>query len=163
MNNQREWFPVFGYEELYEINKLGKIKSMRSKNQEKLMRTSVDRCGYEKTSLSKDGICNTVYIHRLMGLTFLPLIRNKPYINHKDGNKLNNTLDNLEWVSPKENATHAYSNKLMKHPSKSNRTVLDSESGVVYDSIFALAKALGRSYTSLKKTVYKDKRFLLLN
>jgi hypothetical protein len=70
--------------------------------------------GYLKVSLNKK-----VYaLHRLVGYTFIPNPENKPVINHIDGNKLNNKLENLEWVTHKENAVHAHKTGLCKDTKK---------------------------------------------
>lgn len=52
-------------------------------------------------------------VHRLVAMTYVPQIAGKPFVNHKDGNKLNNEPDNLEWVTCKENVQHAYRHGLM--------------------------------------------------
>lgn len=65
----------------------------------------VDRCGYRHISINK----KNRNVHRIIAETFIPNPSNLPCVNHKDGNKLNNSVDNLEWCTHSENTTHAYS------------------------------------------------------
>lgn len=74
--------------------------------------------GYYKVDLYKDGKRETKRIHRLVAESFIPNPNGLPEINHKDGNRLNNSIDNLEWVNRSQNMIHAYSTGLTKpHPS----------------------------------------------
>lgn len=70
--------------------------------------------GYEIVDLYKNGKRKTVRVHRLVAEAFIPNNDNKPEVNHIDGNKHNNNVDNLEWVTKKENCRHAWNNNLIK-------------------------------------------------
>lgn len=74
----------------------------------KLMVGHVDRCGYREVLFSENGKTNQYRVHRLIAETFIPNPMNLPCVNHKDGNKLNNSVDNLEWCTHAENTLHAY-------------------------------------------------------
>lgn len=76
----------------------------------------------------KNGIGGTEYAHRLVAFYFVENPYNKKYVNHKDGDKWNNSADNLEWVSSSENHLHSYANKL--HPTPSGR---DLGGGIFHD------------------------------
>lgn len=111
------WKNIIGFEGLYEISNLGKIKSIKrkcpSKNglrtvPEKIMKTKLDKDGYEVINLAKNGGKIYISIHRLLGIAFIPNPLNLPQINHIDGIKTNNKLENLEWVTEKENIQHAF-------------------------------------------------------
>ena len=78
------------------------------------MKGHVDRCGYREVLLSENGKTNNARVHRLMAETFIPNPYNLRDVNHKDGNKLNNNISNLEWVSHSGNVKHAYDNGLEK-------------------------------------------------
>lgn len=72
------------------------------------LKHSINGVGYYVTTLINDiGKSNTVYIHRILAIQFISNEYNKPFVNHIDGNKLNNTLSNLEWCTPKENNIHS--------------------------------------------------------
>ena len=70
----------------------------------------IDRCGYREVILNK----KRVLVHRIIAITFIPNPDNLPQINHKDGNKINNNIDNLEWCTRSYNLVHAYKNGLEK-------------------------------------------------
>lgn len=75
------------------------------------LKYAVNNCGYPFVAIS--GVCRTV--HRIVAKTFIPNPLNKKCVNHKDGDKLNNRVSNLEWVTHSENAKHAFKNGLKIH------------------------------------------------
>lgn len=91
------------YKNYYYASELGEIKRYN-----KSINTGyIDRCEYYRVNLYAEGKQKTFQLHRLIAVTFLENIDNKPQVNHIDGNKLNNKVSNLEWVTPKENSQHA--------------------------------------------------------
>jgi len=113
------WKEISGLEGLYEISNLGNIRAMersmpynKHKNffmtkKGKILKIGKNRKGYAQTRLRKDGEYLNVKIHRLVANAFIPNPKNKPQVNHKDGNKANNAIENLEWVTNQENTDHA--------------------------------------------------------
>lgn len=113
------WKDVVGYEGLYQVSNLGRVKSLPKQvgfrpQQEKLTAIFIDKRGYCKTNLYKNNTHKQVYVHILVGQAFIPNVADKPQINHIDGDKTNNTVENLEWCTAKENVRHAYTTGL-KH------------------------------------------------
>ena len=80
----------------------------------RMLKGSISEHGYRYYRLSKNNIKRMFYAHRLVAEAFLINPDNLPVVNHKDGNKLNNNIDNLEWVGYSENIKHAYNNNLIK-------------------------------------------------
>ena len=78
------------------------------------MKLSINNSGYVQISLFQNGKRKPVLVHRLVAENFLKNKENKPYVNHIDGNKLNNKMDNLEWCTCQENINHAYQKGLRK-------------------------------------------------
>ena len=93
------WKDIEGYEEKYQINQRGEV---RNKITGKLSKAKADKSGYVRCNLYVDGKNNMATVHRLVAIAFIPNPMNLPQVHHKDGNKSNNSVDNLEWVSPKE-------------------------------------------------------------
>ena len=94
---------IQGYEGLYKVNKSGAILSVRSG---KLLTASKNKQGYINVVLSKDGKSITYKVHRLVALAFISNPNNYPYVNHKDEDKTNNNVENLEWCTPKYNLNY---------------------------------------------------------
>lgn len=90
----------------------------------------IDRCGYREVLLSENGKTKNYLVHRLIAETFIANPENKPFVNHKDGNKQNNSIENLEWCTRSENAKHSYKNGLQNVVTNRYGThkVLDDES-----------------------------------
>lgn len=103
---KEEWRPIKGYEGLYEVSNMGRVKSLHFDKE--IIRKQVERTnGYMEVNLSKDGTTNVKVVHRLVAIAFIKNPNNYECVNHKDGNKKNNTVDNLEWCTAKENTHHA--------------------------------------------------------
>lgn len=94
---------IKGFEGLYEISNTGQVRSVRTG---RILKPEINNSGYCKIGLSKDGIRKKVFVHRLVGNAFIPNPKKKPQIDHIDGNKLNNRVDNLRWVTGKENSNN---------------------------------------------------------
>lgn len=109
---QEIWKDVEGFNG-YQISNLGRVKSYYN-NTTIIRKTSVV-CGYKHLMLSKNKKKYNFYIHKLVANAFIPNPENKPEVNHIDGNKLNNNISNLEWVTRKENCQHAWKTGLCEH------------------------------------------------
>lgn len=110
------WKDILNYEGLYQISNLGNVKSLGNKHKHKnsiILKQTIDRKnGYLTVSLSKKGKMKMYRVHRLVANAFIDNFNNYPIINHKDGNKLNNCVDNLEWCTYKQNIIHSWENGL---------------------------------------------------
>jgi len=114
---KEQWKDIKDYEGHYKISNLGRVKNVKRNNNRynKLLKLKkgTDKYKYYHISLFKNGLCKEVSIHRLVAQAFIPNPDNKPEVNHIDGNKVNNKIDNLEWCTHKENFKHASKNGLL--------------------------------------------------
>ncbi len=171
---QEIWKDVIGYEGLYQVSNLGRVKSlfrlMEYPNynkvlNERILKNLINSKGYYCTILYKNKKAKTFLVHRMVAIAFIPNPYNKPQINHKDGNKLNLSLSNLEWASCRDNILHAYNiglnyvsdkqrmilaerNKTTIN--KSARKVIDSKTGIIYPSIAHAARELKMQKNTLR-------------
>lgn len=152
MNNQpkgdsSESPAVPNYDGLYTISKDGTVTSKERQIvkgdhiatlKEKILKHRVDKDGYLYVGLSRDSKVNNFKIHRLLATVWIPNPENKPCVNHIDGNKMNNSLDNLEWVTHKENEHHSRVNKFNTQNYTSVSSYKDGKLVKTYPSLVAV-------------------------
>jgi len=135
------WKPVKGYEGKYIVSKNGTIKSLFKRNLNNIIPQRLDRAGYLTVRLSKENYDNTQYVHRIISEAFIDNPNNKVEVNHINGIKTDNSIENLEWVTHAENMQHAYQTGLISTASISKK-VIDMCTGKEYKSIKEAAKVL---------------------
>ena len=121
MENEHEerWLPVVGFEGWYEISDWGRLKRAMSGKGTfvgRILCGGLDKDGYRYTSLSIDGIAHKVKIHRLVMAAFVGPCPEGKEVNHKDGDKTNNYVENLEYITHRENNIHALNTGLRTSP-----------------------------------------------
>lgn len=119
------WKDIVGYEKSYQISNLGRVKSLDrfinhymggfSLIKGHLLKTRINSRGYVGVVLKKNTIAKSFVVHRLMAIAFIENKFNKPIINHKNGIKTDNRLENLEWSTYSENTKHAFDNNLINN------------------------------------------------
>jgi hypothetical protein len=116
------WKDIKNYEGLYQVSNLGNIKNILTKQ-------ILGKFGkrYYETYLYKNGKRKCFKIHRLVAQAFIPNLNNKSEVNHIDGNRYNNTVSNLEWVTRQENMNHASQHKLLSCKESIEKTRKDIE------------------------------------
>jgi len=164
---------VFGYEN-YEVSNLGIVRSLdhycigrygSGKQTGRILKQSKSKKGYLMVSLSKDKIKFTTSAHRLVAIAFIPNLENKPQVNHINGIKGDNRIENLEWCTNSENQIHAIKNKLTNpntgekhHNSKlTNKQVLNARAlhKIGFTNLI-LAKDYGVSAPAMSKILRKE-------
>ena len=111
----------------YEINRSGIIRNIKTKS---IKAQYISSTGYYMISTSYKNKSNPLRVHRLIAETFINNPDNKPEVNHKDGNKTNNSIKNLEWVTHLENMNHAKETGLMNNLGSSNGMAKLNESDI---------------------------------
>lgn len=110
-----EWRNIKNFDGDYKISNFGKVKSFKN-GSEHILKPCLTENGYHRVQLSKNGKSFKFFVHVLVAQEFIEKIENKNFVNHKDGNKLNNFAENLEWVTHSENQKHAFKTGLHKNP-----------------------------------------------
>lgn len=103
------WKDVVGYEGVYQISNKRRVKSFKRKK-EKILIPQKNNARYYRVRLYINRKAKNWFVHRLVALSFIPNTDNLPIINHKDENRLNNCVENLEWCTYKYNSNYRYKN-----------------------------------------------------
>lgn len=135
------WENIKGYETYYKISNLGRVKSLAKtitrkdgevKNlSEKIIKPFLTKKGYKQIVLTKDGDKKKHYIHRLVAQSFIPNPNNLPEVNHINEDKLDNAVENLEWLSRLDNMRHGTLQARRAEKAKKTVEVLDSAGTVL--------------------------------
>lgn len=181
MNDIEVWKDIPGFEGNYSVSNLGRIRSnyrnfpsSRGSGicsvREKILRPCDNGRGYKSVHLRVNGSAHRKYIHRLVAESFIPIDNRSLDVNHKDGNKGNNTLMNLEWLSRLENIRHAVNSGLMPtrtnylkgkdHP-KSKR-VIHISTGIIHECARAAAEYHGIKRSTMFHKARKGNGFRYL-
>lgn len=158
--NREIWKDIKDYKGLYQVSNLGNIKSLNYNHtkKEKLLKTILQVDGYLGVNLGKNGIRKRYRVHRLVAETFLENSDNLPVINHKDGNKLNNNIDNLEWCSVAYNTQHSYNIGL----EKTKKVIcydIKNERAKVYKNVKELSNDLKLNINSIYGNIRLNKPY----
>ena len=105
-----EFRDIPGYEGLYEVSNLGRVR-----RNGKILKPSKNNWGYLYLDLYKNGIVRKFLIHRLVAQSFIPNPSNFPQVNHKDEDKTNNCVDNLEWCDNKYNINYSQAKPVLQY------------------------------------------------
>lgn len=178
-----KWHDILGYEGLYQISEDGlvwscprvvdRVSGRPNIVRGKLLNIQQDSAGYCRVALTDKFHKTTKYLlHRLVAQTFLPNLDGKPEVNHKDGNKTNNCVDNLEWVTRYENQYHAVVNGMTPAWSKehmkkmsdvalsvNNKPVLCITTGEVFKNRLEACKALHLGHDAVYISIKKNRPY----
>ena len=115
MTEEEIWCPIRGYEGIYEVSDQGRVKSI-GYGKERILRPVRNNNGYLLVGLRKNREQKWYLVHRLVAQAFIPNPDNLPQVNHKDENKTNNSVQNLEWCDRKYNCNYGTRNQRISKP-----------------------------------------------
>jgi len=177
------WKDIDGYEGLYQVNNLGVVRSLQRRVKSKrhgtfltvngrIMKNRITVSGYFYSRLCKDCIHLNIYTHKIIAKAFIPNPENKPQVNHINGIKADNRIENLEWCTPKENVDHAFDTGLAPaghrhHKSKITPTDLAQiknmlSNGVCQTTIAHQFMVCKQTITNIKKKYTYHRGLLIL-
>jgi hypothetical protein len=158
-----QWKSVIGYEGFYEVSDRGRIRSTTREikagirhnetciKKGKVLKLALKKTGYLCYDASKENNVKTCQVHQAVANAFIPNPENKPCVNHKNAIKTDNRVENLEWVTHKENSEHA--SKMDLFPKNQSRTILCIEENRTFPSSVEAAKWLNETKFKYSKDV----------
>jgi hypothetical protein len=137
------WLPVVGYEDYYEVSNMGRIRSLRrtiyTKDRKTKNKPSVildpkpNPYGYKIVSIRVNNIRKCIMVHRLVAMAFIKNEHSKPFVNHKDRNRSNNHVENLEWCTQSENVLHGWLTRPKDEVQKQKKKIAERASKIKGD------------------------------
>lgn len=152
-----QWLPIDGYED-YEVSNYGRVKSLGNDKtrKEKILKSITNKKGYKVVNLHSGGKQKMFSVHRLVANAFIDNPNNLPQVNHKDENKCNNHVDNLEWCDCKYNLN--YGSWIEKHSGENNhlskqviQLTLDNQVINIWDCMHDVERELGFNHGNISK------------
>lgn len=166
-----EWRDIKGYENLYQVSNKGKVKSLgkfidnkygsKTFRKEKILKPQNIGKGYLFVGLSKEGIRKLFLVHRLVAQAFLPNPDNLPQCNHLDENKHNNCVNNLSWLTSKENIN--YGSRTEKCSTQIKCLDLETNKETIFPSINEAARQMNVNMGSIWHKLYRGKNNIYKN
>lgn len=173
--NTEIWKDIKDYEGMYQCSSYGRVRSLDRYVEEhngkkqfrkgQIIKPRLNKNGYLQLALNKNSKRKMKYVHILIAETFLENNEKLETVNHKDGNKLNNNMDNLEWASYSENNQHAYSelNRSVTKEGAKPKTVyfIDTQDNSVkqFNSIKETTINVGLSHTQINRYIHSNKKW----
>lgn len=157
------WKSIKGFEGYYEVSSIGRIRSVdryvhsgiKHNNSRlvkgRMLKQSLKKNGYFSVDLSKDNKVKTMLVHRIVAINFIENPNNKKVVNHKNANKQDNRIENLEWVTDGENKDHAKKNDLYKGPGR--KPIKCKQTGMCFESSYHAAEWLNTNVFNCTKNV----------
>ena len=158
------WKDIEGYEGLYQVSNLGKVRSLNYNRTGKtrLLRPNPNENRYLKVSLCKNGKAKTYKVHRLVAQAFIPNPDGFPEINHIDEDQQNNRVDNLEWCDHIYNSNHGTRNKRISstklNDQQKSKRVRCVETGEVYPSQSEAARQTGMNRSNIAQVCRGERK-----
>lgn len=162
------WKDIVGYENHYQVNELGQIRTLKNSSLQKagtILKSQINKKnGYVYQMVYKDGKQKLLRVHRVVANAFLPNPNNLPQVNHKNGNKNDNRVQNLEWCTQEQNMLHAFKIGLAKPSDKQKRAIAETNKAKrkavvfkqgsnvqVFESISKASKETGLSISTISR------------
>lgn len=171
MTREEQWKDVIGYEGLYEISNIGRVRSLDRivikergpvKIKGRMMSAYIHPSGYVHVGLSKNGKKTSLKVHRLVAIHFVPGYDPLKWVNHIDEDKANPCFDNLKWVTPQENALHSMEarkkNAIFGSKNHVSKIVLNLNTGIFYECAREAAYIAGMNYSTFKGMLNGDRK-----
>ena len=157
---KEEWRDIEGYENLYQVSNLGRVKSVERTVRigrgyriipERIRKARKNNCGYLYVGLNKDGKKKQYFVHRLVATAFCDNLMGYTEVNHKDEDKQNNCMENLEWCTSKQNCNHGTRSKKVAEKLSKPLFSVDKESGLImwWESIMEAERCTGIAHQNI--------------